>query len=178
VHLLQNNRQKAYKPYHHHKKVKDLSKVFSIANRKNRDINLSTQDKRHKRKVKKKSPEHLLPTGITRMELVAFRGDKPKMIARLQRPLKSVPPPTIFLSDLSRNPDKVILYENKSPMFFQVYYYKSKPHTLAIVCGNRVIAFPFDYAFIVKKACEDYIEQLPHFNWKGRKGRDEYVNKS
>lgn len=97
---------------------------------------------------------------VNRIDIVAYRGDKQKLLTRIQRPLKSLNKPSIEITDLRRNPNKRVLYENKSPMFFQVYYYKNRPYTLAIVCGNRLIAFPFDYAFVLNDALNKYIEEM------------------
>ena len=106
---------------------------------------------------RKKHPK-IIKTTIGQVDLLLKdRKGKPISIARARRYKQ---PLEIEIANLKRNPDKVILYENKNPIFLQIFYYKSKPYTLAIVCGNRLIAFPFDYAFIIKKALEKYIETL------------------
>lgn len=106
----------------------------------------------------------------TRIEMTFYRHDKPTHILRLQRPLKSLPQPKGELVDLRKNPNKVVLYENRNPYFFQVYFYIDKPNMLAIVSGNRLIALPFDYAFTLKNALEKYIKILKEIgvsqNWK------------
>jgi len=109
---------------------------------------------------------------LTSIDMILRSGSKQKYLMRLQRPLKKLPQPNAEIVDLTRNPNKVVLGEEQEPFFFQVFYYKNRPFTLAVVCGNRLIAFPYDLAFILKDSLEKYFEQMKEFK---RGERDEML---